>query len=63
MWRCLAYLILAPTYLALASSIFLGTRFVASLFLSSETNQIALALIGTGIVLTASVKLIELLDE
>lgn len=63
MWRCLAYLILAPAYLALASGIFLGVDFVASLILSSPTDRMALALIGTGIVLTASVKLTEFLDE
>ncbi len=63
MWRCLAYLFLAPAYLALASGVFLGVSFVASLIVSSPTYQVALTLIGTGIVLTASVKLVKLLDE
>jgi hypothetical protein len=63
MWRCLAYLILAPAYLALASGVFLGISFAASLILSSETDQIGLALIATGVVLTGSVKLIEVLDK
>ncbi len=63
MWHCLAYLLLAPAYLAFASGIFLAISFVASLTRLSESNQMALALIGTGIVLTGSVKLIELLDD
>ena len=63
MWRCFAYLILSPAYLAAASFLFLGVRFASSLILVAPGDQIALALIGTGIVLTGSVRLIELLDD
>jgi uncharacterized protein (AIM24 family) len=61
--RSLVYLILAPAYLALASGVFLGVNYLASLALSSGTDQMALALIGTGVVLTGCVKLIEVLDR
>ena len=62
-WRSLAYLIVAPVYLAVASAVFLALRFSAALILSSPTDQIALALIGTGVVLTGCSKLFMILDE
>ena len=62
-WRTLALLLLTPVYLAVASIVFLGFRAAASLLLAAPTDQIALALIGTGIVLTGAVRVIEMLDD
>ena len=58
----MAHLIVAPVYLAVASGVFLGAQFCASLILSSPVDQTMAAMIGTFFVLTAAVRLVRLLD-
>jgi hypothetical protein len=62
-WRSLAYLIVSPVYLAVASVVFLAARLIASLIVAAPTDQMALAMLGTAAVLTAAVKVFTMLDE